>query len=476
VRGGSNSQFSLSAPQVGRVVLLNPVPLPELSYRTLERPQVLVPLPRGRPLLLGFWATWCAPCIDELTQWTHGYGELAGAGLNIAALCVDQPADDAKADLANVPRIVERLNVPFATGMAADNVVAFVDIAQRTFTPAQRPLPLPCSFLIDARGRLAVIYKGPVSVDQIVADCRLLEAPSHTVLAGAVPFAGKWLARPAPMPLRKLVLALYEAGQVDAAKDYLNRLIAQHESGPGDRDELAQLYRFQGAIFMDERSTEKAATAYRNVLRFDPRDSAAHLELGNLALLHDDLIGAERHLNAALQVQPQDAAILKAGGALRIRQGQLPEAIAMFRRSLSQRDDAEVHFALANALIATGQTSEAVLHFEASLRLRPGWPPAANNLAWILATSPDDSLRDGERALELAAQACRATNQSVPELLLTYGAALAEVGRFDQAVAVVQSAVVAARRTGDRDFVSKAQTQLDRYRNRQPTRSEANGH
>jgi Flp pilus assembly protein TadD len=184
------------------------------------------------------------------------------------------------------------------------------------------------------------------------------------------------------------------------------------------------------------------------------------------------LTDAAGHLNTALQIQPKDPSTLKTLAALQFRQGKLPEAIGSFRESLAQRNDPEVHFALAGALLATRQTSEAITHLEESLRLKPGWPSAANNLAWILATHPDSTIRNGTRAVELANEACRATNHAVPEVLLTYAAALAEVGRFDEAVTVVRDAIAIAKRSDNLGLGARAQSQLERYRNRQPLRSD----
>ena len=53
-----------------------------------------------------------------------------------------------------------------------------------------------------------------------------------------------------------------------------------------------------------------------------------------------------------------------------------------------------------------------------------------NNLAWVLATSPDDNLRDGKRAIELAKQACEVTEYKQAHILSTLAAGYAEIGRL----------------------------------------------
>src|SRR5262249_1140316 len=72
----------------------------------------------------------------------------------------------------------------------------------------------------------------------------------------------------------------------------------------------------------------------------------------------------------------------------------------------------------------------ALENFEAALRAAPDNPFACNNLAWMLATCPDEKLRDGLRAVALARQACQATEEKHAFCLGTLAAALAETGAF----------------------------------------------
>ena len=64
-----------------------------------------------------------------------------------------------------------------------------------------------------------------------------------------------------------------------------------------------------------------------------------------------------------------------------------------------------------------------------------------NNLAWVLATSPDDELRDGKRAIELAKPACEVTEYKQAHILSTLAASYAESGDFDTAVEWSKKAV-----------------------------------
>ena len=71
--------------------------------------------------------------------------------------------------------------------------------------------------------------------------------------------------------------------------------------------------------------------------------------------------------------------------------------------------------------------------YERALKLQPHDVGILNNFAWLLATAPEDNLRDGHRAVALATDACRQTEYKQDYILSTLAAAYAETGDFDSA-------------------------------------------
>jgi thiol-disulfide isomerase/thioredoxin len=63
----------------------------DLAFATLDGGSVPMQRLRGKPLLLNFWATWCAPCVTEMPLLDAFSRERAGAGWQVMALAVDQP-------------------------------------------------------------------------------------------------------------------------------------------------------------------------------------------------------------------------------------------------------------------------------------------------------------------------------------------------------------------------------------------------
>lgn len=109
---------------------------------------------------------------------------------------------------------------------------------------------------------------------------------------------------------------------------------------------------------------------------------------------------------------------------------------------------------------------------ERAYQLAPENPAVLNMMAWILATAPVDSLRDGPRAVELAQKACELTGWKDSNTIDTLAAACAEVGRFDDAVKY-QAQAVDMPIEAPEDFLQRRRDRLTMYLSGQAYREEA---
>jgi Flp pilus assembly protein TadD len=109
---------------------------------------------------------------------------------------------------------------------------------------------------------------------------------------------------------------------------------------------------------------------------------------------------------------------------------------------------------LASLLYANGDSRQAVTHLRGALALKPDQAETLNNLAWILATCPDDSVRDGAEAVRCAKEACRETGFKRAEMMSVLAAAYAEAGRFPEAINTAEGATRIAAAAGDRRSVA----------------------
>jgi Flp pilus assembly protein TadD len=153
------------------------------------------------------------------------------------------------------------------------------------------------------------------------------------------------------------------------------------------------------------------------------------------------------------------------------------EAIAHFQKALQFKPrDAKAENNLGNAFLRKGNEREAINHYEKALQIQPADPTFQNNMAWLLATCPEDSLRDGNRAAELAHQADALTGGQNPVILHTLAAALAEAGRFSEAMETARRALRLAEAQSNLRLVEALQSEMKLYQAGSPFHSSAKTH
>jgi len=133
-------------------------------------------------------------------------------------------------------------------------------------------------------------------------------------------------------------------------------------------------------------------------------------------------------------------------------------------------NDADAHTSLGNALLQKGALREAIAQYETALTLTPEDPHSRNNVAWVLATASDSSIRDGARAVGFAQEAVQLSGGREPLFLRTLAAAYAESGRFSEAIAVAQQAAVIANMQAKPDMAKRLDKDLVLFRGNLPLR------
>jgi tetratricopeptide (TPR) repeat protein len=154
--------------------------------------------------------------------------------------------------------------------------------------------------------------------------------------------------------------------------------------------------------------------------------------------------------------------------------GELYAVLKQNRKAIEAFDDLlreePEHFAAlrgrGDAYLNIGKHAEALADYEKALKLQPKDYGLLNNLAWLLATSPDDKIRDGRRAIDLATDACRITEYQLPHILSTLAAAYAETGDFDAAVKWSSKAV----EMNDPQHGEELKKELESYKAKKPWR------
>jgi len=223
-----------------------------------------------------------------------------------------------------------------------------------------------------------------------------------------------------------------------------------------------------GCIRAEQSKMDDAIKHFETSLKFNPRNAQAHVNLGKALAMQNKFIEAESHFQAALDIRPNNAEAHAFYGSALAARGKVPDAVKHLREAVRLRPDVETRLQLAAMLRATGDVREAVEQSRLALATKPDMPEALSNLAWLLATTGEGSLRDGAEAVRLAEQACRLTDYKQARMVGALAAAYAEAGRFSEAVTTVQKAIELARAAGDVQFAGINEQLLRLYQSGRP--------
>jgi protein O-mannosyl-transferase len=227
-----------------------------------------------------------------------------------------------------------------------------------------------------------------------------------------------------------------------------------------------------GTLLADTGKADEAVEQLSQGLRYKPDDAQALNYLGMVLAGRGQPEEAIRHYQQAIKAQPRYAAAHFNLGALLADLGRYAAAVDHLRSGLkTQSRDYRARNRLGESLDRLGETREAIVQYREAMRLCPGWVVPINNLAWLLATSREAECRNGPEATRLAEQACSATGDREPAILDTLAAALAESGRYSEAVAIARQAAAGARYRGDLKLAQEVEGRLAEYEVHRPWRA-----
>jgi tetratricopeptide (TPR) repeat protein len=254
-----------------------------------------------------------------------------------------------------------------------------------------------------------------------------------------------------------LGIALRQTGKIDEA-------IAQYQSALQINPALAEARLKLGIALFQKGQVDEAVAQYRKALQFKPGIADAYGNLGIALFQKGQMDEAVSQFRIALQIKPNDAeAHYNLGNAL-CQTGRVDEAIPHLQTALQIKPGhAPAHFCLGNAFSQKGRMDEAIAEYKEALQLDPANPVVQNTLAWLLATSPQASIRNGPKAVALARQVNELAGGKNPIYLRTLAAAFAEVGQFNDARQVTQKAIVLVRAAGRDDMAQDLNNDLKRY-------------
>ena len=259
-----------------------------------------------------------------------------------------------------------------------------------------------------------------------------------------------------------------------------------------DQKKSAENYHLRGVAYLVHKQYEKAAADFTESLREEPRNAGALNNRGQVSYLNGDFKAAIQDYTAAITIETNNPLVLNNRALAYIALGdqenalkdlqaalnlvpQYPEALnnrGVVYQELRKLDEAVADFtealkiypqyidALENrafAWVEKNEYSKAIGDLESAMQLSPNSYEAVNDLAWLLTTAPEDSVRNKERALTLAKQACAISEYKQWNTLDTLAVALAENGEFAEAKEWLEAALTLA----PKDEQARLQSHLD---------------
>jgi len=258
-------------------------------------------------------------------------------------------------------------------------------------------------------------------------------------------------------------IALTQKGRLDEALARLNEALALDPN-------QSRAHGHAGIVLAQSGRLDEALARFRKALEIDPYYRTAHANLGRIYLEQGKLEQATVCFRAAMELDDHDPQGHFELGNVLFKRQMLAEAIEQFKKTLALDPQAiDAHLLLSKSLVMQGDFRSAVAQLWKATAVDPNNVRPVADLAWLLAVCPQDDVRDGAKAVELARRACAVTNYKSPVLLNTLSAAYAEVSNFPEAIATATKALNLVD-PQDKFLAQWIRQNLERYRAGKPCR------
>ncbi|MGA2787103.1 MAG: tetratricopeptide repeat protein [Verrucomicrobiota bacterium] len=264
------------------------------------------------------------------------------------------------------------------------------------------------------------------------------------------------------MARNNLGVALMRSGRMDEA-------VMQYQQAVKLAPDYAEAYYNWGLALGFQGKSDEAMAQYQKAIDLKPDYAEAHYDLGVALGLRGRLNEAVEQYQKAIAIRPDYADAHGNLANVLAAQGRLEEAIPEYWRTLELvPNSGQAHFRFGQALQTLHNFTAAKTEYQKVLELDPKHLPAHLSLAWLLATSPEASLRNGNRAVELTQQAEQLAGGESPQLLDTLAAAYAEAGRYPEAVEAARRALNLPATQNNQPLAEAIQARLKLYETGSP--------
>jgi len=322
-----SSPQKLAPALISRIPLITARQVPPLIYSDKNGRKQSANIGEGTSTLLTLWSSACRPCLAELTELENRADDLREANIAILAISIDTLRGEEQ-DVAAANNLLARLNPSFPVGDANERLLALLQHMHSSAVPSNQLLTLPVSFLIDAEGQLQFIYKGPLSIDDVIRDATSAPLSLRDRFVRSFPVPGQAIPHDQSDRIiadrhRKTLFsdaeALQKLGESQLAMRPVKRLL---RFAPAD----ARAHNLMGELLVGAQEFEQAVESFRSAVQFEPNLSVAHFNLGMALRQLDQTAEALPYLENAVRLDPMHYLARNYLGELLMDAGRLSEA------------------------------------------------------------------------------------------------------------------------------------------------------
>lgn len=290
--------------------------------------------------------------------------------------------------------------------------------AQQKWDEAKKSLGKAIELFPQSAG--ALLQRGRINM--LAGDHKAAAADAEAVLK---------LAPDQPEALLLRSHARFSQGDAEGALTDINQVLEKHPNVP-------QALRTRIAINLGRQKREEAIDDLERLIKVEPSQTTTMLQLAAVLNSLKRNGRAVELLDVVVEREPKN------WQALRVR---------------------------GDAQLGLGKHGNAAADYDAALKIQPKDSGLLNNLAWLLATSPEDKVRDGKRSVELGEKACEETKYKEAHILSTLAAGYAEQGDFTAALKWIEKALDVVEDDESKSSLRKEQAS---YEAKKPWREKLN--